>query len=123
MKCHDYMLTSTSVDLNDKDYLIFCKVYGSKSGNFSLKIPTENFTDYVSKCQKILSKIVLMKPYQLKIGLTIKNYIIQNIWPNTELHLECKSHIEFVTMHLIHCKLLRDFNWKSRNIKMQQYQN
>ncbi|KAF0704226.1 Transposable element P transposase, partial [Aphis craccivora] len=75
MKCHDYMLTSTSV-------------YGSKSGNFSLKIPTENFTDYVSKCQKILSKIVLMKPYQLKIGLTIKNYIIQNIWPNTELHLE-----------------------------------
>jgi len=52
--------------------------------------------------------------------LTIKNSIIKNIWPNTELHLKCKPHTQFVTMHtmhLFHCELFRDFNWKSRNMK------
>lgn len=58
-----------------------------------VKVLTDNFTEYISKCQKILSKMVLMKPYKLNIGLTIKNSIIKNIWHNTKLHLECKPHI------------------------------
>lgn len=29
----------------------------------------------------------------------------------------CQSHFDFIITHLIHCKLLRDFNWISKNIK------
>lgn len=67
---------------------------------------------YVKNCFK-------KKPYKLQIGLSIKKSIIKNIWPNFDIDLECILHIEFVTMHLIQCKLLRDFNWKSRNMKVQ----
>lgn len=66
-----------------------------------------------------MSKIVLKKPYKLQIELSIKKSIVKNIWPNFDIDLECIPHIEFVTMLLIQCKLLRDFNWKSRNMKVQ----
>jgi len=33
--------------------------------------------------------------------------------------IECQSRIDFIILHLIHCKLLRDFNWKSRTNKNQ----
>jgi len=110
------MLTTTLVYFNDKDYLIFCRAYGSKSSHFGLNVPTDDFTNYISQCQKLLSKIVLKKPYKLQIGLSIKKSITKNIWPNFDIDLECTPHLEFVTMHLIQCKLLRDFNWKSRNM-------
>lgn len=118
-KCQKYMLTTTPVNVSDEDYLIFSKAYGTKSGNFCLHIPTENFTKYISQCQHLLSKIILKKPYKLQIGLTIKKSIIKNIWPHFEMDIECTPHLEFVTMHLIQCKLLRDFNWQSRNMKAQ----
>ncbi|CAI6351142.1 unnamed protein product [Macrosiphum euphorbiae] len=118
-KCQQFMLTATPINFSDEDYLIFCRAYGSKSGHFGLNVPTDDFTNYISHCQKLLAKIVLKTPHKLQIGLSVKKLIVKKIWPNLDIDSECTSHLEFVTMHLIECKLLRDFNWKSRNMKVQ----
>jgi len=34
-----------------------------------------------------------------------------------EFNESCNDHINFIIIHFINCKLLRDFNWKSKNIK------
>lgn len=83
-KCQQFMLTATPINFSDEEYLIFCRA----SGHFVLNIPTDNFTNYISLCQKLLSKIVLKKSYKLQIGLSIKKSIIKNIWPNFDIDLE-----------------------------------
>jgi len=54
--------------------------------------------------KKNISKLIF---YKIKIDLSS----LININSSRELH------IDFIITHLINCKFLRDFNWKSKNIK------
>lgn len=52
-KRQQFMLTATPINFSDEEYLIFYRAYGLKSGHFDLNVSTDNFTNYISLCQKL----------------------------------------------------------------------
>lgn len=67
--------------------------------------------------QKIIKKTVEKMPHKRLIQKFIFNKIKKEISHVCKFSELCQDHYNFIIIHLINCKLLRDFNWKSKNIK------
>jgi hypothetical protein len=106
------------VTFDNQEFLIFCKNYSSDiSLILNLKRPTENFCKFVSIAQKILKKIVKKMPHKKNIAKCIFSKIKNDLSSVFPIHSSCKLHFDFLITHLINCRLSRDFNWISKNIK------
>lgn len=124
LNCEQLMVKSDFSITNKLDFLIFCKNYDSKTSEMHLKVPTFELTQFIILAQKILADILEKKPYIAENNI---NNIINNIFAEKKIKTElisllnvnetCIPHIEFVIKHLIICKLFRNFNWISKNIK------
>lgn len=102
---------------NNQEFLIFCKNYSSENSLLHLKRPTVDFTEFVSLAQKIIKKTVEKMPHKKNISKFIFSKIKNDLSSVINFNSSCEPHIDFLVTHLINCKLLRDFNWKSKNIK------
>jgi len=56
-------------------------------------------------------------PHKKLLQKCIFNNIKKEISHICKFSDSCQDHYHFIIIHLINCKLLRDFNWKSKNIK------
>lgn len=55
--------------------------------------------------------------YKKCIRSFILNKIKNDLLFTCEFSESCIDHYNFIVTHLINCKLLRNFNWKSKNYK------
>jgi hypothetical protein len=110
-------IQDTEID-DARQLLIINKTYDSNLTYTKLKKPSKSITDFVSGALVILQKIIDNKPHAIKLREKISEEIKQNLFKNviTEDY-HCYSHLEFLTNHLIYCKLFRFFNLQSKNIK------
>lgn len=116
--CLDIVLKSDEDNtFNQQEFLIFCRNYDSQSSDLFLKRPTSSFTEFISLAQKIIKKTVEKMPHKRLIQKCIFNKIKNDLSHVCKFSKSCQDHYHFIIVHLIHCKLLRDFNWKSKNIK------
>lgn len=116
--CENVMLKETNDEqFNEKEFLIFCKNYDSQSSNLFLRRPTDLFEKFISHAQIIIKKMVEKMPHKKNISKCIHQKIKNELIETISFHTDCQPHIDFIIQHLILCRLLRDFNWNSRNIK------
>lgn len=102
------------------EFLIFYKNYESKeldTNTCFLKKLTETFINFVNNAQLILKEIVEQKPHRKNIGDFIHNHIKNQYLSLFNLDENCIEHFDYLLTKLIHAKLLRDFNWKSKHLK------
>lgn len=114
--CEQLMIKSGIIP-NQLEYLIFCKNYDSKTSKLHLKVPTTAITEFVISSQKILAKILEKKPHKIKISQLVGEQIKTNLMHSLIIEENCIPHLEFLIKHLIICKLFRNFNWCSKNLK------
>lgn len=102
-----------------EEFLIFCRNYDSSSNRLFLNRPTSIFTEVISMAQKIIKKTIEKMPEKKNI----RKFLLDKI-KNDNLVCNfaesCKDHYTYIIEHLINCKLLRDFNWKSKNLKTKR---
>lgn len=116
--CENFMLKETNDEqFNEKEFLIFCKNYDLQSSNLFLRRPTDLFEKFIFHAQIIIKKMVEKMPHKKSISKCIQQKIKNELIETITFHTNCQPHIDFIIQHLIMCRLLRDFNWKSRNIK------
>lgn len=119
-KCDICANITTNPDDNSfkqEEFLIFCRNYDSLTSNLFLKRPTSNFTAFVSNAQQIIKRTIEKMPQKKKIRKFLCNKIKDDNRMFCEFPEACTDHYTFIIEHLINCKLLRDFNWKSKNLK------
>jgi len=105
---------------DENEYFIFCKNYDSNlnmNSYLHLKRPTDNLINFVTLAQNIIKKIVEKLPYKKKICAFLFKKIKRILHSIFTYNDSCKHHLDYLVTHLIHCKLLKDFNWTSKNIK------
>jgi len=117
--CESIMLKDIEdATFDNQEFLIFCKNYSSETSSLlHLKRPTLDFTDFVSLAQKTIKKTVEKMPHKKNISKFIFSKIKNDLSSIIHINSSCELHIDFLITHLINCKLLRDFNWKSKNNK------
>lgn len=117
LNCEKLLIRSDLSIPNKLDFLIFCKNYDSKISEMHLKIPTTELTQFIILAQKILADILEKKPHRRKIAQFAEKKIKTELICLLNVNETCVPHIEFLIKHLIICKLFRNFNWVSKNIK------
>jgi len=117
LNCEQLLIRSDLSIPNKLDFLIFCKNYDSKISEMHLKIPTSELTQFIILAQKILADILEKKPHRKKIAQFAEKKIKTELICLLNVNETCTLHIEFLIRHLIICKLFRNFNWVSKNIK------
>jgi len=116
--CEANMLKDTEgATFNKQEFLIFCKNYSSETSLLHLKRPTVDFTEFVSLAQKIIKNDRISDHHKKNISKFIFYKIKNDLSSLIHFNSTCELHIDFIITHLVNCKLLRDFNWKSKNIK------
>lgn len=116
--CENVMLKETNDEqFNEKEFFIFCKNYDSQSSNLFLRRPTDSFEKFIFHSQQIIKQIVEKMHHKKNISKIIHKKIKNDLIATINFHIHCQPHIDFTIKHLILCRLLRDFNWNSRNIK------
>jgi len=116
--CENVMLKETNDEqFNEKEFFIFCKNYDSQSSNLFLRRPTDSFEKFIFYTRKIIKKIIEKMSHKKNISKCIKQKIKNKLIGTINFHIDCEPHIDFIIQHLIQCRLLKDFNWNSRNIK------
>lgn len=120
-KCVDkFLKPNDPLNLFDQhEFLIFYKNYESKELNANkcfLKKPTDTLINFVNNAQLILKKLVEQKPQRKNIGHFIHNHIKNQYISSFNLDENCVKHFDYLLTKLIHAKLLRNFNWKSKNL-------
>jgi hypothetical protein len=117
--CEEIMLKDIEdTQFDNEEFLIFCKNYSSQTSSLlHLKRPTVCFTEFVSLAQKIIKKTVEKMPHKKNIYKFLSSKIKNDLSSILKFPSSCQLHFGFVITHLIHCKLLRDFNWISKNFK------
>lgn len=117
-KCLNIMIKSDEENqFNQQEFLIFCRNYDSKICDTFLKRPTHSFTQFINLAQKIIKKIVEKMPHKISIRQFLFDKIKSDLSYICEFNELCIEHYNFIIIHFINCKLLRDFNWKSKNLK------
>lgn len=112
------MLKETNDEqFNEKEFLIFCKNYDSQSSNLFLRRPTDLFEKFIYHAQLVIKKMFEKMPHKKNISKCIHQKIKNELIETMSFHTNCQPHIDFIIQHLIVCRLLKDFNWNSRNIK------
>lgn len=114
--CEKLMIKSGNIP-NQLEYLIFCKNYESSISKLHLKLPTTDITEFVTSSQKILATVLEKKPHKIKIAQFVSEQIKKYVMHSLIIEENCIPHIEFLVKHLIICKLFRNFNWYSKNLK------
>lgn len=115
--CSNIMLKSEEVGSFDKqEFLIFCRNYDSITSDLFLKRPTSSYVEFISKAQKIIKKTVEKMPQKKLIRKCIFDQIKSDPSSVCKFNESCQDHYNYIIIHFINCKLLRDFNWKSKNI-------
>lgn len=117
--CEEIMLKDIEdTQFDNQEFLIFCKNYSSQTSSLlHLKRPTACFTEFVSLAQKIIKKTVEKMPHKKNIYKFLSSKIKNDLSSILKFPSSCHLHFGFVISHLIYCKLLRDFNWISKNFK------
>jgi len=119
VNCANITMQPDDNSFKKEEFLIFCRNYDSSTNELFLKRPTSCFTEFVSIAQQIIKKTVEKMPEKKKIRKFLcdkiknENNICRFIEP-------CQDHYTYIIEHLINCKLLRDFNWKSKNFKTKR---
>lgn len=119
VNCANIITQPDDNNFKEEEFLIFCRNYDSSSNGLFLKRPSSCFTEFVSMAQKIIKKTAEKMPEKKKIRKFICNKIKNenNICIFSE---PCQDHYTYIIEHLVNCKLLRDFNWKSKNFKTKR---
>jgi len=124
-KCVDkFLKKDENLNLFDQhEFLIFYKNYESKeidSNSCFLKKPTEILIQFVKNAQIMLKKLVEQKPHRKNIAHFINKQITNKYLLSFNLDKSCTEHFDYLLTKLIHAKLLKDFNWKSRHLKQMK---
>lgn len=82
-----------------------------------LKKPTEMLINFVKNAQILLKKLVEQKPHRKIIARFIHKQVTNKYLLSFGLDKNCFEHFNYLLTKLIHAKLLRDFNWKSKHLK------
>jgi len=80
-------------------------------------MPSDLFVNFVSTAQKYLKDCVELSPHKRKLCATIQQKIKTELIFSLNFDPNCEPHIDFIIQKLIHCKLLRHFNWTSKHFK------
>lgn len=118
--CANITIKLDNDNFKQEEFLIFCRNYDSSTSNLFLKRPTSSFTEFVSMAQEIIKQTVEKMPQKKK---NIRKFLCEKIIDNNlvcKFDDLCKDHYTYIIVHLINCKLLRDFNWKSKNLKTKR---
>jgi len=116
--CSNVMIKSDEENqLNEQEFLIFCRNYDSKTSDIFLKRPTHSFTQFITLAQQIIKKTVEIMPHKKSIRQFLFDKIKSDLSNICKFNESCTDHFNYIIIHFINCKLLRDFNWKSKNIK------
>ncbi|KAL4126560.1 hypothetical protein QTP88_010781 [Uroleucon formosanum] len=117
-KCELIILKNNDFLFNDQEYIIFYKQFESADiEKSSLKTPSDLFVNLVSTAQKYLKDCVELSPHKRKLCATIQQKIKTELIFALNFDPNCEPHIDFIVQKLIHCKLLRHFNWTSKHLK------
>jgi len=65
----------------------------------------------------MLKKLVAQKLHRKNIARSINKQISNKYLLSFNLDKSCIDHFDYLLTKLIHAKLLKDFNWKSRHLK------
>lgn len=71
----------------------------------------------MSTAQKYLKDFVEISPHKRKLCATIQTKIKTELISDLNVDPNCDQHIDFIVQQLVHCKLLRHFNWTSKHLK------
>lgn len=76
-----------------------------------------NVFTFIIFSQNILSKILEKTPHKKKIAQFVSKKIEKELSNFLNIEESCTPHVHFLINHLITCKLFRNFNWYSKNLK------
>jgi hypothetical protein len=82
-----------------------------------LKRPKSDFIQFITLAQQIIKKTVEIMPHKKSIRQFLYDKIKSDLSYICKFNKSCSDHFHYIIIHFINCKLLRDFNWKSKNIK------
>lgn len=71
----------------------------------------------MSTAQKYLKDFIELSPYKRKLCATIQIKIKTELISDLNVDPNCDQHFDFIIQKLVHCKLLRHFNWTSKHLK------
>jgi len=116
--CSNVMIKSDEENqFNEQEFFIFCRNYDSKTSDIFLKRPTHSFTQFITLAQQIIKKTVEIMPHKKFIRQFLFDKIKSDLSYICKFNESCNDHFNYIIIHFINCKLLRDFNWKYKNIK------
>lgn len=117
-KCENIILKINDFFSDDHEYLIFYKQFESVDPEKScLKKPSQIFVQFVTAAQKCLNDFIELNPHKKKLCSTIQLMIKNDLFSILNFDLSCEQHFDYIVQKLIQCKLLRHFNWTSKNLK------
>lgn len=119
--CKNIFLKENQYFENKNELLIQFKTFENKDiMPTKLKLPTSLLVNFVKSAQQIYKKTIEKNPQKKKLCLNILKEIEIKLYPLMKIENSCQNHLDYITTHLIHCRLLRDFNFISKNQKSKK---
>lgn len=75
-----------------------------------LKRPTDDLVIFMTMAQTIIRKTIEKMPLKRNIHKFLHKKIISILYSVFIINDSCKHYLDFLITHLVHCKLLKDFN-------------